>query len=847
MDAALAPVYPPLADWIVTRFSLTGAEGIGIDVGGGAGDLVVELSLRTPRMRWINADIDPVVRPLVLEKAEAAGVERLVDAITADVHALPFHDGLADIVVSRGSLQQWADLRQGLREIHRVLKPGGVAFIGRGFPEGFPPETARAIRDRQRKGGFEPAYDPRRTAGELEAIMSELGIAAHTIHLPRPEGNEDILYGVWLEFRKEGGNSAIHAAVESAAEDESLPMLEPVEVRAGRGRIALAEPLVETAGLETSVSTVTRGEMASRGDDTVIEALSYAPGAWVQTRGRKVRQFVSFRGQTYPYPEYAINGAMFREFHEIPFLLSTTGIERIEIMRSSASLLTGLAGLAGVINIVPRVYTGPETSLGMEFGSFGTWRARLAHGNGTQKFSYSAHIDAPHTDGPSGRYAAESVTSSGLNLHWLPRPNISVEAGAYHLFGEHRLARALSPAQPRLQTTRERYDPVQASVAYLKTVVRHSPAATTEALVSWSERDNDFVAETDSSSTLTREWDFEYAANIIHSRALSSRNTFRVGGHYNRWVAPDGKRFYSGRRCDLETFSVAAVDEHRFGKLSLDGGVQMMRTYIHDYGAFNIEGTASGFGKVEPVASQWEKPVLNASFGAAYRFRPSVSFHGNASYGRVEPRPGTLDADREEPDSERRIKLDAGVRFSRDRFGSATLTAFTVRQDRAIVLSGKTATVNGHVLELYLNRDQEQTGVELEARSREFRNTVHFFLTGVAMRVRAEADGKMRSSAEMPEFITSGGALFARRGWDAAALWKYVSEYESSRFAAPGAGPQPLGGFHDVSLTFGYSFGAKNRSRVYLEARNLLDKRYATVVGYLDYGRRIAAGVQHTL
>ncbi len=846
VNSALAPVYAPLAEWITSRFDLSENEGVGLDIGGGPGSLLVALSRLTPRMHWINADINPATVPLAVKRADEQGVAGRVSAIVADVHALPFREGYADVIVSRGSFQQWENLEQGLSEIYRVLKPGGTAFIGRGFSPNLPPEIARQVRDGQRGGGFEPSYDLGQTAAEFAAIMKALRITDYEIHLPRPEGSEGILYGIWLEFHKgrrparSRGESPARAV--SATHGAPLPVLDTVEVSARRARNPIAEPLVETVGLETSVSEVSSTEITKQGAKSVVDALAYTPGAWTETRGRKVKQFVSFRGQTYPYPEYAIAGALFREFHELPYFFSANDIERIEIMRSSASLLTGISGLAGVINIVPRTYIGPETSWGVDYGSFGTTRALLAHGNGDERFSYGVRLDVPRTEGPEGRYAAENVSNSSLTLHWLPRENVAVEAGLFHLFGEHRLTQALSPAQPRLQSAMERYDPIHAAAAFLKTAMRHDASATTEAIFSWSNRDNDFVAQTETSSATAREWDFEYTANIIHSRALTSRNTLRVGGYYNRWVAPQGKRFYAGRRCDLETFSGAAVNEYRIGRLALDGGVQVKRTYIHDYGGFNIDGSAAGFGPVTPIADQWESPAVNASFGAAYHLRPDISFHGNSAYGMVEPRRGTLDADGKEPDAERRLKMDAGVRLARPEFGSVVITGFLVRQDDAIVLTGNTATVNDRVLELYENRDQRQAGVELEYLSPMVRDAVRFFATGVAMRSRAERNGAMRTNREAPQVIASGGAYFTWRGFDANAFWKFVSNYESARFAAPGQGPQPLGDFHDITFTGGYSFGAERKSRVYLEARNLLDNRYSTVVGYPDFGRRYTAG-----
>jgi outer membrane receptor protein involved in Fe transport len=74
-------------------------------------------------------------------------------------------------------------------------------------------------------------------------------------------------------------------------------------------------------------------------------------------------------------------------------------------------------------------------------------------------------------------------------------------------------------------------------------------------------------------------------------------------------------------------------------------------------------------------------------------------------------------------------------------------------------------------------------------------------------------------------------------------FWKFVSAYESSRFADPPT-PQPPGGFHALNLTIGQSFGRREKIRVYLEMTNLTDSRYSTVVGYPDYWRRFQLGVR---
>ena len=197
-EGALAPVYAPLAKEIVEKLRLADKEGVGIDVGSGPGTLVLELCKRT-NLHWINADINPYFFPYFFGRAQADGCGGRVSAIQADACSLPFRDGFADVVVSRGSLQFWPDLQKGLAEIYRVLKPGGVAYIGRGLPERLPIEVAGQMRSEQ---GKDMKYDPAKTAQQLREIMQKLGIRDFRIYRPKLDNPEGINYGVWLEFHK---------------------------------------------------------------------------------------------------------------------------------------------------------------------------------------------------------------------------------------------------------------------------------------------------------------------------------------------------------------------------------------------------------------------------------------------------------------------------------------------------------------------------------------------------------------------------------------------------------------------------------------------------------------------
>jgi len=196
-----------------------------------------------------------------------------------------------------------------------------------------------------------------------------------------------------------------------------------------------------------------------------------------------------------------------------------------------------------------------------------------------------------------------------------------------------------------------------------------------------------------------------------------------------------------------------------------------------------------------------------------------------------------------QPKTERRTKLDLGVQADRVGVGRLSLVGFLTDRKDAIVLSGRTETLEGRIMELYLNRDQDQLGIEIDARSSPLGGNVQPFLNFLAMRSRAEAVGKMVRNLEMPRFITSGGFYATRGQLDFTLLWKFVSSYQSTRFAAGSPPvPQPLGDYHNFNATVGWTFGVKPLNRVYLEAANLADRKFSTVVGYPDYGRRITVG-----
>lgn len=76
------------------------------------------------------------LRPDGLEMA-ARNIRLLVPGLElhlleGSVHQIPLEDGDMDLVISRGSQRFWEDQPKAMREIQRVLRPGGIAYIGGG-------------------------------------------------------------------------------------------------------------------------------------------------------------------------------------------------------------------------------------------------------------------------------------------------------------------------------------------------------------------------------------------------------------------------------------------------------------------------------------------------------------------------------------------------------------------------------------------------------------------------------------------------------------------------------------------------------------------------------------------
>jgi len=634
--------------------------------------------------------------------------------------------------------------------------------------------------------------------------------------------------------------SAIVSQLAFSQEVEKMPEIE-VKAKAEKNR-RLEFHRSTSVGLEIAETTVSREDIEKLNARTLTDALDTAPGALTETRGRKIKQLTSFRGQIYPYPSYAINGIWQREFHEIPYVIPAEMVEEIDIMRSSGSLMLGLSDISGVINVKTRRFKDETTIVGAEYGSYDSQKLSLVNGNSFDNSWYTLGLTRWRTEGPSDENAAEEIHSLFLNSGWKFN-ELTLEMNAFYINGNRELRKGNEDTSGSMQQRTEEYDPFEYMSLSFKGTYKHSSDLTTEMTTYVSHRRADYERR-DWRPTEYFEEDYEYGLSLSQARKLSQDNTLSYGVHYNHWVAPKGKRNYVGNRMDQHTYALSVVDEHVFDKLIIDAGFRYARTYDKDNSghAFNITGSNNSFAN--PIEDEWREPELRWSLGGKYLLTNITTLYSNFTFGMLDAPNGATTVDFESPARENRYMVDAGVKFASEEYGFVKIGGFYTFRDNAITLSGQTAIDpgTGEEYDLYLNRDIQQYGLEFEARSAKINKMFELFTSATLMDSEADSGDGYENYSEIPDFIANAGIYSEIGNFDFNFFAKYVSWFENSRFSGNGE-YQDLGDFWDLNLNFGYKLAPQ--TRVYCSLENLLDDEYSTVVGYPDYGFQGFVGIKH--
>ncbi|ODS38936.1 hypothetical protein BEH94_06245 [Candidatus Altiarchaeales archaeon WOR_SM1_SCG] len=188
-----APVYRVLARQVIEDYGIT--KGVCVDIGSGTGGFACEIA-KISNLKVYAVDIKEEMLEIMKEKIEKEKLAGRVIPRSGDVHNIPFNSNFADLVVSRGSFHFWRDKKKAFSEIHRVLKIGGVGFIGGGFGRD---EKVRKEAMRLHEETYRGVHGGRNFHENLKARYMELKEILKDMQDFKITFDES---GLWVEIKK---------------------------------------------------------------------------------------------------------------------------------------------------------------------------------------------------------------------------------------------------------------------------------------------------------------------------------------------------------------------------------------------------------------------------------------------------------------------------------------------------------------------------------------------------------------------------------------------------------------------------------------------------------------------
>jgi vitamin B12 transporter len=158
-----------------------------------------------------------------------------------------------------------------------------------------------------------------------------------------------------------------------------------------------------------SVTVIDRQTIDAIGKPSVVEVLRLVPGvSIIQAGNRGASSSLFVRGGTSYFNKVLIDGVPANDIGGAYDFAdqSTTGFDRVEVLRNANSVLYGSDALAGVVNLTTRRWTTqvPELTYAIDAGSLGTSSHDLSFGGVHRRVDYFAAFSNFDTDNKVPNY-----------------------------------------------------------------------------------------------------------------------------------------------------------------------------------------------------------------------------------------------------------------------------------------------------------------------------------------------------------------------------------------------------------------------------------------------------------
>jgi outer membrane cobalamin receptor len=204
-------------------------------------------------------------------------------------------------------------------------------------------------------------------------------------------------------------------------------------------------PLTRAAG---SVTVIPEADLRAEQVETVADALRSVPGLAVSRNGGRGSVTSVFpRGGESDYTLVMVDGIKANAFgggYDFS-TLSTSGVERVEVVRGPESALFGADAIGGVVSVVTRLGGAPRVEGSIEGGSFGTSLVTAGTFGSAGRWSWGASGERTSSTGYTGiapatgeRVSNDDFTTShgGATVGWHVPGGADVRLSAQYTYGD---------------------------------------------------------------------------------------------------------------------------------------------------------------------------------------------------------------------------------------------------------------------------------------------------------------------------------------------------------------------------------------------------------------------------
>ncbi len=168
-------------------------EGVGVDVGCGTAVFAIELC-RHSKLKLYALEKEKAISEIARINIEKEQMTNRITPVLGDAHNLPFENEFADFIISRGSYHCWDDKVHVFKEIYRVLKKGGIAFVGGGFGRYITYEELKRVKSLRDRSLGEKGVKAYGSPDKLREILDHANITDYRIIFSETD--------LWAEMKK---------------------------------------------------------------------------------------------------------------------------------------------------------------------------------------------------------------------------------------------------------------------------------------------------------------------------------------------------------------------------------------------------------------------------------------------------------------------------------------------------------------------------------------------------------------------------------------------------------------------------------------------------------------------